>query len=153
MPKFRFKLQTVLEQREREERDQQLVVAALERDRLALEARIRGCQQRMDEERSTLSQALAGGQRVDLSQVRLQAGAALNYHFDAQRAVLELAGVFGKLTAARNDLARLAARKKAVELLREQHRAAFEREQSRREDQELDDMTVMRFHRTDEVAL
>ena len=152
MAQFRFRLQTVLEQRERDERDQQMVVAAIERDRLALESRIRNCQLQIDQERRTLSKALGPGQSVDLSQVRMQAGAALNYHFDAQRTVLELAGVFQKLKEARALLAKAAARKKAVELLREQHLEAFNKEQSRRENNELDDMTVMRFRMKNEVA-
>ncbi len=152
MAQFRFRLQTVLEQRAREERDQQMVVAAIERERLALESRIRNCQQQMDSERTTLSRALSPGKAVDLSQVRMQAGAALNYHFDAQRTVLELAGVFKKLKEARKLLAQAASRKKAVELLREQQLEAFKSEQSRRENSELDDMTVMRFRMKNEVA-
>jgi len=152
MAQFRFRLQTVLEQRERDERDQQMIVAAIERDRLALESRIRNCQLQMDQERRTLSQALVPGKSVDLSHVKMQAGAALNYHFDAQRTVLELAGVFQKLKEARELLAKAAARKKAVELLREQHLEAFNKEQSRRENNELDDMTVMRFRMKNEVA-
>lgn len=152
MAQFRFRLQTVLEQRAREERDQQMVVAAIERERLALESRIRNCQQQMDSERITLSRALSPGKAVDLSQVRMQAGAALNYHFDAQRTVLELAGVFKKLKEARKLLAQAASRKKAVELLREQQLEAFKSEQSRRENSELDDMTVMRFRMKNEVA-
>ena len=41
MARFRFRLQPVLRQRELAERDEQLVVAAIERDRLGLEDRLR----------------------------------------------------------------------------------------------------------------
>lgn len=153
MPRFRFKLQPVLDQREREERDKQMVVASFERERLALESRIRICQQMMDDERTTLSAALATGQRVDLKSVKMQAGAALTHNFQAQRTVLELAGVFRKLKLAREELAGAAARRKAVELLRDQQQAAFKRAQDMKESHELDEMSVMRFQRNDGIRL
>ena len=149
MPRFVFRLQPVLDQREREERDQMLVVAEFERARLALESRIRACQDSMSDERRTLTAVLGVGQRVDVRAVKLQAGASLKHNFDAQRAVLELAGVHKQLEAARVELARASAKKKAVELLRDQQRSAFERELDRRETQELDEMSVMRYHRSE----
>jgi flagellar export protein FliJ len=149
MPRFVFRLQPVLDQREREERDKMLVVAELERARLALESRIRACQDSMSDERRTLAAVLGVGQRVDVRAVKLQAGASLKHNFDAQRAVLELAGVHKQLEAARAELARASAKKKAVELLRDQQRNAFERELDRRETQELDEMSVMRYHRSE----
>ncbi len=153
MPKFVFKLQPVLDQRERDERDHQLVVAQLESERLALESRIRMCQQMMDDERSTLSQVLAPGQQVDLKAVKMQAGASLTHNFEAQRTVLELAGVFRKLQSAREALVQAAAKRKAVELLRDQQKEAFKQEQDRRESQDLDEMSVMRAHRTDGIRI
>ncbi len=153
MSKFVFKLQPVLDQRERDERDHQLVVAQLESERLALESRIRMCQQMMDDERSTLSQALAPGQQVDLKAVKMQAGASLTHNFEAQRTVLELAGVFRKLQSAREALVQAAAKRKAVELLRDQQKEAFKQEQDRREAQDLDEMSVMRAHRTDGIRI
>ncbi len=149
MPRFVFRLQPVLDQREREERDKMLVVAELERARLALESRIRACQDSMSDERRTLAVVLGVGQRVDVRAVKLQAGASLKHNFDAQRAVLELAGVHKQLEAARAELARASAKKKAVELLRDQQRNAFERELDRRETQELDEMSVMWYHRSE----
>ena len=153
MARFRFKLQPVLDQRQRLEREKQLVVALLERERLALESRIRLCQQMMEDERFTLSAALSTGMRVDLREVKMQAGATLGHNFDAQRAVLELAGVFHKLKAARNDLGQAAARRKAVELLRDQQLEAFKQELKMKESQELDEMSVMRFKRNDGMPI
>lgn len=153
MARFKFKLQPVLDQRVRQERDQQMVVALLERDRLALESRIRMCQRMMEDERSTLSAALSTGKQVDLREVKMQAGATLGHNFDAQRAVLELSGVFHKLNAARAELGKLAARRQAVELLRDQQLDDFKRELSMRESHELDEMSVMRFKRNDGIRL
>ena len=153
MPRFKFKLQPVLEQREREEREKQLAVALLERERLALESRIRMCQQMMEDERTTLSAALGTGQRVDLKAVKMQAGASLKHNFEAQRTVLELAGVFRKLQGARQELVSAAASRKAVELLRDQQLEAFNQDQKMKESHELDEMSVMRFGRTDGIRL
>ncbi|MBL4697381.1 MAG: flagellar FliJ family protein [Phycisphaerales bacterium] len=153
MPRFKFKLQPVLDQREREEREKQLAVALLERERLALESRIRMCQRMMEDERITLSAALGTGQRVDLKAVKMQAGASLKHNFEAQRTVLELAGVFRKLQGARRELASAAARRKAVELLRDQQLEAFNQDLKMKESHELDEMSVMRFGRTDGIRL
>jgi len=147
MARFVFKLQPVLDQRAREEQDNMLIVAELERERLALESRIRSCQQMMDDERRTLSEALGVGRRVDLQAVKMQAGASLKHNFEAQRAVLELAGVYKKLELARGVLVRASARKKAVEMLKDQQQEAFKREQDLRETRELDEMSVMRHSR------
>jgi flagellar export protein FliJ len=149
MPRFIFKLQPVLDQREREERDRMLVVAELERERLALESRIRACQGMMSDERRTLATALGVGQRVDVRAVKMQAGASLKHNFDAQRSVLELARVYKQLGSARSELAEASARKKAVEMLRDQQQRDFRKAQDRKETHELDEISVMR-HRRDE---
>jgi len=153
MPRFKFRLQLVLDQRAREERDKQLVVAGLERERLALESRIRRCQQMMEDERMALSAALESGQRVDLQSVKMQAGASLTHNFEAQRTVLELAGVFKKLGLARQELAAAAARRKAVELLRDQQHEAFKRALDKKESHDLDELSVMWFQRNDGILL
>lgn len=152
MARFVFKLQPVLDQRERAERDQMLVVAELERERLALESRIRGCQGMMSDERRTLASALGVGQRVDVRAVKMQAGASLKHNFDAQRAVLELAGVFKRLESARRELAALSAKKKAVEMMREQQLKDFRRSLDMKEAHELDEMSVMRHTRNQGAA-
>lgn len=153
MPRFVFKLQPVLDQREREERDKQLAVALLDRERLALESRIRMFQGMIEDERATLSSALGTGQQVDLQAVKMQAGATLRHHFDAQKTVLELAGVFNRLTIARQELMQAAARRKAVELLRDQQLDAYKKKIDRKESHELDEMSVMRFARSDGIQL
>jgi flagellar export protein FliJ len=104
----------------------------------------------MRDERQSLSEALGVGRRVDLQAVKMQAGASLRHNFDAQRAVLELASVYKKLEGARKELAQAQARKKAVEMLRDQQRRAFEQEQDRRETRELDEISVMRHARRNE---
>ncbi|MCA9303692.1 MAG: flagellar export protein FliJ [Phycisphaerales bacterium] len=151
MPRFRFNLQPVLELREREEREKQIVFASYERERVELEDRIRRCQSMMDDEKRVMRDALSAGGVVDLRSVKMQAGATLGHHLDAHRAVLELAGVFTKLESARAELIRASAARKAVELLRERAYEAFRKELDAREARELDELAVMRHARTKEM--
>ena len=145
MAGFKFKLQPVLEMREREEREKKLALAELERERMWIENRIRGYQRNIETEQSSLAQMLGTQGGVDLRGARLQANAAVSNRFSAQRAVLELAGVHHQIERARTELA--SARRKAVELLRDRQQEAFELEQRRRESIEMDDMSVMRYSR------
>ncbi len=151
MRRFRFKLQPVLEQRERIEREKQLAVALVERERVVLEDRIRRCQMMMDDEKRTLRDALGGGGSVDLQSVKMQAGATLGHHLDAHRAVLELAGVFKRLESAREELVQAAAARKAVELLKERAFEEYTQELNTREARELDELAVMRHARTQQI--
>lgn len=143
MARFRFRLQPVLGQREREEQDRMLAVAALERERLTLENRLRACQGRISGGRSEISAALGGG-RVDLGAARMQAGATLRDDQEARRTVLELAGVLKRLESSRIELAQAAARRRAIELLRDRDLERHHREENRREAVDLDDLVVMR---------
>lgn len=151
MSRFRFNLQPVLDQRERDEREKQLAFAAFDRQRIELENRIRRCQSMMDEEKRVMRDALGAGGSVDLQSVKLQAGATLGHHLDAHRAVLELAGVFTKLEHAREELIRASAARKAVELLKERAYEEYKKEQNAREARETDELAVMRHARIKEM--
>lgn len=153
MPRFIFKLQPVIEQRLRVEREHQRRVADLERERLALEAEIAGHQRSIVAERNDLRSRLfeeRGGTRVDLGQVRQQAHASLGLIARAQRAVVRLAGVQHRLEAARLELIKATAARRGVEVLRERRYEAWRFEQDRRESQSLDEMAVMRAGRARE---
>jgi flagellar export protein FliJ len=143
MARFRFRLQPVLAQREREEQARMMAVAAIERERLALENRLRACQGRIAGGRADISAALSGG-RVDLGAARMQAGATLRDDQEARRTVLELAGTLKRLESSRAELARAAARRRAIELLRDRDLERFRAEENRREALDLDDLVVMR---------
>lgn len=143
MASFRFRLAPVLTQRERAERDRMLAVADLEREKIRLENQIRAAQNRIVAGRRAMADSLSGG-RVELGDARLQAGATLRDYQDARRAVLELAGVMRRLEGARAELIQAAARRRAIELLRDRDRERFNAEQDRRENNALDDLIVMR---------
>lgn len=147
---FQFELQSVLEHRERLERLQQGEVARIEAERLAVEDRIRAIQEEMNLGRRELRDSLSGGAggssggAVGITQVRLAAGASLHNLVRLQRAAIELAGVHQRLGKARRQLLKLAVDRKAVELLRARRHAEYVRRMARAEQNELDDLVVMR---------
>lgn len=149
MARFRFRLQPVLRQRELAERDEQLVVAEIERDRMRLEERLRGMQQEIDGEQDELNQIIGNGS-VNPMHARAQSAAILAKRAQAQRVAKELALVYKRLEKARGELALAAMRRRSMELLRDNQLAAFRREQSQAEDRVLDELAVMRATRQGE---
>ena len=153
MPRFRFNLQSVLDQRKREEEDIQRRVAVLERQRLDQESLIREFQIENIEERSglrrTLRAELGSGEpaAVDLFSARLSANAALHMIARAQRAVLVLAGIHEKLDAERLRLLDAARRRKSLEILRDRRYEEWNVAQKRREESAADELAVMRASR------
>lgn len=150
MARFKFRFEAVLEQRRGEERTRRLAVAALERQRLDIEAFIRDCQDQLTQEKQDLREYLSaerGGVAVDLRHVRLQAHASLNLVARAQQAVLKLAGVHSRIDAARLELLKATTRRRAVEVLRERALEAWKQEADRRENAALDELNVTRAAR------
>jgi len=157
---FVFRLQPVLEQRERLEEQAQLRVAALERERLLGESVLRSIQAELLDTRRHLraglhptSQAVAGMSpdapaRPGLAGVRAAASASLHLAVRAQRAAMELAGTLKRLDSARAELLKVTADRKAVQLLKDRALEAFRREQLKREAAALDELVVMRHGRT-----
>lgn len=144
MAVFRFRLQPVLEQRVREEKEQMRVVAELESRRMQIEQHIRSCQSRISESRREVASILSSG-RVDLGAAKLGSAATLRHDQNARRGVLEMAAVLQQLERARGDLVHAASRRRAIELLRDRDQERFRAEQDRREQAELDDLMIMGF--------
>jgi len=154
MARFVFELDAVLEQRLAAERSKQVAVAALERQRIDLEDRVREIQRDIVREKEDLRDHLtpAGGGVgvVDVRTVRLQAGASLRMVGLAHHAALRLSGVLARLQGARRELLDATTRRKAVEVLRERRLAAWKRARSRREDAAIDELSVMSVPRTED---
>jgi hypothetical protein len=161
--KFKFTLEAVLTQRMAIEEQHQRRVATLERERLALEDRIRGFQRlirgaKEDLRRRLVSESrevdldapVAGG--VSLSDVKLQANASLHLVARAQQSVLELAGLHRRIDAARLELLGATTDRKAVELLKAKRLQEWKDEIRKKEDAEIDEMNVMRHNRDEEAA-
>ncbi|MEM0983806.1 MAG: hypothetical protein AAGI17_07645 [Planctomycetota bacterium] len=146
MKRFVFRLQPVLEQRKRSEQDQQRVVAELERQRVALEDRIRGWQRSISQEKADLAARLDSG-TADVRGARVQAGASLMLVAKAQEAVLLLAGVHERIDNARLELLRRATARRAIELLKERQQADWDRAFRKREEAALDEIVSGQFAR------
>jgi flagellar FliJ protein len=150
MARFRFQLQPVLDARSRAEDDRRRDVAALESERRRLEDRLRSGQVSISGAREDVRSALVGTVRPEA--LRAQANASLACMRDAQRLVLELAGVHRRLEVARGALAEAARQRRAIELVKERRFEAWRREQERREQSALDEIATNRGARAARLA-
>jgi flagellar FliJ protein len=150
MAKFRFQLDAVLRQRLAIERQKQLGVAELERERVEMENQIRTLQSSLATEKQTMREALAPkADPILLRDVRAQANASLHLVARAQQTVLKLAGVHARLDRARRDLLEAVTQRRAVETLKQRRYEAWLLEQRGVEARALDEMAVMRAGRDD----
>lgn len=151
MAKFRFNLETLLEQRARVEEAKQRDLAAIERERLDVERQILETQRAIADQKRDLRGALApadGAPRaVDFQSVRLQSHASLHAVATLQRLALKLAGVHQRAERARAELLRATADRKAVELLRTRRYEAWLREEAKKEAAAVEDMVNARAAR------
>jgi len=150
MARFRFQLQPVLDARLRAEDERRRDVATLEAERRRLEDRLRSGQVSISGARDDVRSALVGTVRPDA--LRAQANASLACMRDAQRLVLELAGVHRRLEVAQAALAEAAKQRRAIELVKERRFEIWRREQDRREQSALDEVATIRGARTARLA-
>ena len=142
MKGFRFKLDPVLELRRREERDELVALAALERERSVLEEQLRAGQQRIDDARASRGDMLCGS--VDLRRAAAQARAEAAVDVASRRVALQLAAVLRRLDLQRGVVAAAAQRRRMLERLRERRLETFRVESDRRERSMLDDLSMSR---------
>ncbi len=138
--RFHFSLEPVLELRRIREREAMVRVAEVERERLALEGRIRTLTSDADRARTELRDCLSGPSRqMSLRGVGLQANTMFSLHGQTHAGALALAGVLRRLEMARAALLKASTDRKAVERLRERRfdewRHANARAQSRADDE------------------
>ena len=139
---FTFKLEPVLKMRKHAENLLRREVAQLEQAKTALEDGLRSRQQRLSDSKKSVRDQLVGS--LDLSHVRLQASAAMGIMRDAQRNVIELAGLHRQLEEARSKLAGAAQERRAIELLRERRYDEWRSDLNRKEEAAYDDMSTTR---------
>lgn len=144
MPHFRFRLQTVLDHRDRIERDKQRLLALTQRELFEAETRLQ--EKRDDYERT--------GEELRAKHAELDAAGLYNYyaHMDfVLRAIreIEVQVAVLALDVERAKGALLAARKdrKILETLKDRRRATFENEQAANEQKLLDDLNARRHGR------
>ncbi|MEK6701262.1 MAG: flagellar FliJ family protein [Planctomycetota bacterium] len=152
MAKFAFNLEGVLKQRAAVERTRQLAVAVIEHERLLAEDEIRGHQRDFESRRSEVRQMLAPGAPVDFRDVRMQAGSTLHVLSNTSRSALKLAGVHNRLAISRGELLRATTARKAVEKLKERRFEEWRIDQKRREAAAVDELSVIRGNRSQEVS-
>lgn len=152
MKRFRFRLQRVLELRERVERERQVELGRIAMERARLEEALRRVQTSIRSAKGGLRASLGpeaadGMRRVDAAAVRMQSNAALFMQVRAQRLAIELAGVHTREEVARKALAEARRDRRALEVLRDRQRAAWKASIARREMADMDEMATMRAAR------
>lgn len=145
---FRFRLQPVLDQRQRVEEQHQARFAEHERERLAMQQQLQAIQSDIARSQHDLRDRLARGsqegEQGGLAHVRMQANASLHLTMKAHQAALALAGAMRRLEIQRDELLKASAARKAVQLLKDKQHEAWRLEQNRREMAVLDEITSMR---------
>ncbi|MBL9000321.1 MAG: flagellar FliJ family protein [Phycisphaerae bacterium] len=142
MARFVFQLRSVLRQREAVERRCMAEVARRESERAALEESIRTIQSDIGAARDDWRSSLGGGGPADLRSARLSAVGSLHLIARAQHQVLKLAGAHRRLDKARGELAEAAARRRAVELLRDRQYEAWKKAQDKLDEAAIDEIAV-----------
>ena len=140
MAKFVFKLEPLLKARKRAEERHQLTVAGMERERLALEEKLRRQQHAIGHSKKTWRGSLVG--QIDIASLRLQAASALGSVRQAQQLVLQLAGVHQRRDAARAELIEAAKTRRAIELLKEKRFESWKTDLEKAETAHLDELAT-----------
>ncbi len=140
MPRFRFELEALLTARRSAEREKQLAIAELERERRAEEDAIRRHQAFIIGGKDDMRGCLTG--HLDLGSLRLNASETLNHVRSAQQRVLALAGVHRRIDVARAELVEAARSRRAIERLRERRFEAWRMDLEKREAAQLDELAV-----------
>ena len=141
MARFVFSLQSVLKARRRAEEELQRAVAQIERERMRLEDVLRGHQRSLVSDKNLLRAGLTG--LIDARDLRLQANCARQIMRRAQQIVLELAGVYKRLEAARARLIEATRDRRAIELVRERRYEQFKAAIDKAETAALDELAVI----------
>lgn len=150
MASFVFAMEPLLKERLRSEQAAQRVVALIERERITLENRIRAKQESISQGKHELKGQLVG--TLDLTGLRGHASSTLRLMRDAQRDVLELAGIHKRLDVSRLKLLEASRRRRVVEILREKRFEDWKRMQEKREFAEQDELAVIAAARKEIVS-
>jgi flagellar FliJ protein len=139
--KFNFTLEPLLRARRLQEQERQRAVAEIERQRIAIEDELRRQQDRIASAKGSMREQLVGA--IDAWSLRMHAASSMAVMRQAQRAVLELAGVHRRLESARVELVEAMRSRRAVELLRERRYEAWKMEVDRAEASALDELAII----------
>lgn len=141
MARFVFSLEPVLKARRRSEETFQRDVAGIERERMRLEEILRGHQRNLVSNKDVLRDGLTG--LIEVRDLRLQANSSLQVMRRAQQIVLELAGVYKRLEAARTRLIEASRRRRAIEFVRDRRYEQWKAALNKAETAALDELAVI----------
>lgn len=141
MARFVFSLEPVLKARRRSEETFQRDVAGIERERMRLEEILRGHQRNLVSNKDVLREGLTG--LIEVRDLRLQANSSLQVMRRAQQIVLELAGVYKRLEAARTRLIEASRRRRAIEFVRDRRYEQWKAALNKAETAALDELAVI----------
>ncbi len=145
MPRFQFKLQSVLNHRQIVEDQAQRALAQVLRQRMILMGQIQQMQSTITQSKRDLSGSLVG--RVDLAQVADFTRYSAQVSQRAGDIVRRLAQLEPEINAARGKLIKATTDRKAMELLRDRHRKEWEIQEARRETAQLDELATQGYMR------
>jgi flagellar FliJ protein len=145
MAKFVFRFESLLRHRRHIEDARQRELAQHLRGRMILDGQLRSMQQSIRDSKHQLGASLVG--RVNLGDIQQFARYSGHTTLRARQIVEKLAEVERQVESARAQLLEATRQRKALELLRDKHLAAWRKEQQRREDLELDEIATQAFAR------
>ena len=140
MQSFQFKYKTVLRQREVIEQQKQRALAKLMHQRNAMVTQLRGMQETISESKRQAADGLVG--TVDLGAIAGIARYSASCALHGNTLVREIAQLETLVEQARNELIEASKNRKALELLRDRQRQAWDIEQRRMEAKQLDEQTT-----------
>lgn len=149
MARFVFKLDALLKARSRVEQQFQLAVAQIERERIKLEDKLRAKQTSLTGGKEELREQLSG--LIDVRSLRYRANMAQQIMRDAQKLVLELAGVHNRLFVARGKLIEAARSRRAIELVREKRYQQYKTDEAKAEIAAMDELAVIAAARKEPI--
>lgn len=149
MARFVFKLDALLKARSRVEQQFQLPVAQIERERIKLEDKLRAKQTSLTGGKEELREQLSG--LIDVRSLRYRANMAQQIMRDAQKLVLELAGVHNRLFVARGKLIEAARSRRAIELVREKRYEQYKTDEAKAEIAAMDELAVIAAARKEPI--
>lgn len=143
MQSFKFKYKAVLKQREVIEQGKQRALAKLMHQRNAMVNRLRQMQETISTSKRQAAEGLLG--TVDLAAIAGIARYSASCALQGNTLVRELAKLENLVEQARNELIEASKNRKALELLRDRQRQAWELEQRRMEASRLDEQTTQAY--------
>lgn len=146
MAKFQFKLNALLCHRRAVEEERERELAAQLRKRMIFQDQLRQMQQTITQSKRDLRDGLVGF--IDLDRVTTFTQYSGQVTWRAEQIVVELASVEKHIETARNNLLEASRERQALELLHNRQFEQWQREQTRIEDAELDELVLQRYWRS-----